>query len=282
MILILDGYNLLHRARSGFQLGDYNVAYNFFRSLRPLVDQFKPTRVYMALEGTPKRQLALLPTYKANRVIDETKPGADEKRKSLEDFWRQKDLIVDLLAKHFPISLVRHPDFEGDDVIYNLIKRSSSAIDFTIVSTDTDFIQVLQERGSVRLYNPVTKKFVDAPTNYAYVHWKALRGDGSDNIPGIPGIGDKRAVEMLTETGSAVGFMSDPKEQDQWRRNCELIRLHEWTDDEAMATTSSSPTRDWDAVKAQLDAWAFKSVTKDGAWDKFVATFDTLWGPETV
>ena len=62
-ILILDGANLMHRARSGFATGDYFVVYNFFRGLRPLVEQFKPTRVYMALEGHAKAR------YDRRRVL---------------------------------------------------------------------------------------------------------------------------------------------------------------------------------------------------------------------
>ena len=50
-------------------VGDYNVVYNFFRSLKPLIDQFEPTRVYFTLEGHPKRRYDLLPTYKANRHL---------------------------------------------------------------------------------------------------------------------------------------------------------------------------------------------------------------------
>lgn len=280
MILIIDGANFLHRARSGFQLGDFNVAYNFFRGLRSLVEKMKPTRIIFTLEGSPKRQLALLPEYKANRAIDMAKPGAEEKQKSLADFRRQKDLIVDLLKKHFPISVVQHPDFEGDDVVYNLVKVSSVASGFTIVSTDTDFIQILQERLNVKLYNPVTKAYVEPPAGYDYVLWKALRGDGSDNIPGL--VTEAAALKMvssdLTGCEELDSFRNDRAKNEQLGRNYSLIKLHAWSGDEAIKMTSSAPTRDWDAVKAQLDAWAFKSITKEGAWAKFVQTFDPLWG----
>jgi 5'-3' exonuclease len=277
-ILVLDGANLLHRARSGFQLGDFNVAYNFFRQLRPLVEKFAPTRVYMTLEGAPKRQLALLPEYKANRAIDVTTEAGDKKQKSLEDFWRQKDLIVSLLSAHFPISIIRHPDFEGDDVVYNVVKRSSQTADFTIVSTDSDFTQVLQEFVNVRLYNPVTKKFVEAPKDYDYVVWKALRGDTSDNVPGL--VTEAEALRLASsrfEDMTAAEWTKWNGSQ-EFIRNCQLIGLYALTDEEALLMHSSSPTRDWDAVKARLNEWEFRSMTKDGAWDKFVATFDPLWG----
>ena len=104
-ILFIDGHNFMFRARSGFQLGDYNVCYNFFRSLKPLIDQFGPNRVYFTLEGHPKKRYELLPTYKANRhmVIDpnatpEQLAEAAKKRKSDEDYRRQQGCIIELMA----------------------------------------------------------------------------------------------------------------------------------------------------------------------------------------
>ena len=125
-ILIIDGHNFLYRARAGFQLGDFNVVYNFVRNLRSLVEQMGPTRVYFTLEGAPRRQEALLPTYKANRIgRDEPQEG----KRSEEDYRRQNGVIVRILTYMLPITVVQHPDFEADDLIYNLIRRSSSAID---------------------------------------------------------------------------------------------------------------------------------------------------------
>ena len=273
-ILVLDGHNLMHRARSGFQLGDYNVIFNFFRSLKPLIEQFKPGRVYFTLEGRPKKRYALLPSYKANRIIDQTTEEGKDKYKSLEDFFRQKDVIVDMLARYFPISVLKHPDFEADDVVYNVIKNSSSAVEFIVVSSDSDFIQLLQEFPNVKLYNPITKAYVEAPA-YDYVTWKALRGDGSDNIPGLSGVGDKTAEAVLDDVGALQELLTENKEQ--FERNVELIRFARWTEEETELMQSSSPSKDWSTVKASFESMLFKSVTKEPYWSKFVATFDTLW-----
>lgn len=275
-VLCLDGHNLLHRARSGFQLGDFNVVFNLFRALKPLVEQFKPDRVYFTLEGAPKRQLELLPEYKANRTIDQTTPEGKDKHKSLEDFWRQKKLAVDLLTELFPFSVVRHPDFEADDLVYNLIKNGSSAIEWTVVSSDTDFIQLLQQFPNVRVYNPIAKKHVEAP-DHDYVTWKALRGDGSDNVPGLAGVGDKTAEDLLNDPDALTRLFEDQEKAAQFNRNVQLIGFKQWTDEEAMQMTSSEPHRDWDAVKAAFGSWGFNSMLKDSYWEKFVAAFDTLW-----
>jgi 5'-3' exonuclease len=275
MILVLDGHNLMHRARSGFQLGDYNVVFNFVRQLRALVEQFQPTRVYFTLEGAPKRQLQLLSGYKANRVIDE----ADEKAvRSRDSFLRQKDLIVEMLQKHFPISVVQHPDFEADDVIHNLIRNSSKSAEFTVVSTDTDFIQLLQAFDNVRLYNPVTKKLVEAPP-YNYCIWKALRGDPSDNVPGL--VGEAKALELVTDR--YVSFVAEAYKDAKSNlsadlaRNITAISFHDWTPEETLGMRSSEPTRDWERVRELFQAWSFGSLLKEGTWAKFVATFDPLW-----
>lgn len=283
-ILFIDGHNFMYRARSGFQLGDYNVVFNFFRSLKPLIEQFEPTRVYFTLEGHPKRRYDLLPSYKANRHITR-RPDAtveeveklEAKLKSDEDYRRQQGVIVEMLVKHFPLSVMRHPDFEADDLIYNVVKNASSAVEFVIASTDTDFIQMLQEFPNVKLYNPVSKAYVEPP-DYDYATWKALRGDGSDNVPGIPGIGDKTAEGLLNEPAELARLFENKSVAEQFSRNILLIKLPTWTAEEHALVESSRPTKDWDAVAAKFEEFAFKSMLKEPYWTKFRATFDKLWG----
>jgi DNA polymerase-1 len=279
-ILFIDGHNLMYRARSGFQLGDFNVIFNFFRGLKALVAQFKPTRLYFTLEGHPKHRHQLFEDYKANRhvILDPAKPADVKKARADDDYRRQQGLIVDLLRAHFPVSVMRQPDYEADDLIANVIGNASSAAQFVVVSSDTDFIQLLQQHANVRLYNPVAKSFLQAPVDYDYVTWKALRGDGSDNIPGLPGIGDKRAQEMATDVEAlAECLRAEPTAAAFFNRNVQLIQFARWTEDELLAMTSSSPVRDWDAVKASFSAWGFNSMLKEPYWSTFVAAFDSLW-----
>ena len=66
-ILLLDAYNLIYRAKSGFMKGEYPVVYNFLRGLRPLVEKFSPDKVYFVLEGKPEFRINLNDAYKANR-----------------------------------------------------------------------------------------------------------------------------------------------------------------------------------------------------------------------
>lgn len=271
-ILCVDFMNLAHRARSGFKAGDYPVVFNFFRQFKALVEQFKPTRVYVALEGRPVARHAALTEYKANRVVAEEDPRHDQ----LMKFFRQKDIILDLLVKHFPVTVVRHPTSEADDTIANLVRTSSTAVPWIIVSSDTDFIQLLQEYSHISLYNPVKKAFVNAP-DHPYVTWKALRGDPTDNIPGIPGVGDKTAERIASDPDLLVEFLSNPEAADLFQRNYDLITLRKWSTDEVDQMTSSQPCEDWHAVKTAFESFGFQSITKDGSWQKFLVPFAALF-----
>lgn len=272
-ILVVDGMNFLHRARSGWQLGQAPVVFNFFRNLRALVEKFEPSRVYFVLEGHPQQRKDVLPEYKANRIVEEGTPKHEE----LKKFFAQVDVIVDAMTKCFPVSVVRHARYECDDTIYNLIKRSSTAVPWTVASSDTDFIQLLNEFEHVKLYNPMKKEFVECPA-YDYVHWKALRGDGSDNIPGIPGIGDKRAEQYLENSDELEKLFSNPDNARIFERNVGLIKFIEWSDEDAAEMTSSSPSRDWGSVRQLFERYEFTSLLKDASWTKFVNTFDHLFG----
>ena len=274
-ILAIDFMNAAHRARSGFKLGPAPVIFNFFRQFKSLVDKFRPTRVYVALEGRPVARHEALGEYKANRKVEADDPRAAD----LARFFEQKAVIVDLLTKHFPVSVIRHPTAEADDTLANVIRASSTAVDWVLVSSDTDFIQLLAERDNLRLYNPVQDTFVDPPTDYDYVTWKALRGDSSDNIPGVPGCGDKTAAKVAADAGLLAEYLARPGVGDVFSRNYDLIRFQEWTEEERLQMTSSTPTKDWQPVKALFEEHGFTSIIKDGAWQKFIGSFDTLWGP---
>ncbi len=271
-ILAIDFMNQAHRARSGFQMGPAPVVYNFFRQLKALVDQFKPTLIYLALEGKPIHRYEAMGEYKANRKVDADDPRAKE----LEKFFKQKDVIVDLLQNHFPVSVVRHPTFECDDTLANLVKLSTSTEDWVLVSSDTDFIQLLQDHHNLKLYNPVQKKFVEAP-EYDYVVWKALRGDATDNIPGVPGIGDKTAEKIALDSILLREYVAKPEVEPIFNRNYDLIKLKEWSEEEAAQMTSSLPTKNWEYVKEVFVGYGFNSMVKEGAWEKFTFSFDSLW-----
>lgn len=270
--LAIDFMNQAHRARSGFQLGPAPVVYNFFRQFKALVDQFKPTMIYIGLEGRPVHRYAVMGDYKANRKVEPDDPRAKE----LEKFFKQTNVIVDLLQKHFPVSVVRHPTYECDDTLANLVKRSSPTTNWVIVSSDTDFIQLLQDHPNLKLYNPIQKKFVEAP-EYDYLIWKALRGDVTDNIPGIPGVGDKTAEKIALDPTLLKEYVAKAAAEPIFNRNYDLIKLKAWPEEEAAQMTSSSPVKNWDVVKEVFAGYGFNSMVKEGSWEKITDSFESLW-----
>lgn len=280
-MLVIDGQNFMHRAKAGFQFGAYSIVFNFFRNLRALIDQHKPTKVFFVLEGKPVARLEQFPEYKSQRKLDEYSldPVVLEKIVARNDFFRQVDLILDLMKKTFPISIVKHPNFECDDTIYNLIKHSSisSSAEWIVVSNDSDFIQLLNEFENVKLYNPMKKEFVSKP-DYCYVAWKSLRGDGSDNIKGLPKIGDKTAIELLSDPDKLCKLFINDELAKQFSDNYKLIKFHDWTfEEQKLMITTENITRKWHIVETQFTNWEFKSLLKEPTWTKFVDTFDTLF-----
>jgi DNA polymerase-1 len=261
-ILLLDGYNLIHRARFGFGEGDFNVVFNFFRGLRPLVEKFTPDKVYFVLEGYPKENKTLLPEYKANRVRVE------------DSFYEQKNKIISLIKTCMPIDVIRHPDFECDDVLYNIAKQWHANDHVFIVSSDTDFIQVYSDLNDVTIWNPIKKKVVIDP-GYDYVLWKALRGDKTDNIPGIKGIGDKTAEYLVNNKDMLEERKKDAEFNTQLERNISLIKFADLTGRMGECETHKS-LPDWDALKLEFEKMEFASMTNDASWKKFIETYKCI------
>lgn len=263
-VLLVDGYNMLHRARSGWTKGDNPIVFNFFRSFRATVDKFSPDAVYFILEGRPVQRLETMAEYKGNRAHHDK-----------DDFLRQKRLVIEILKQRFPVRVVRHPQYECDDVLAALANVAHKDDDVIVISSDTDFYQLLSNERSIELYNPIKKEFVNPP-GYDYVAWKALRGDNSDNIPGIRGIGDKRALSLLEDPEALERFLSQEHRREHFNRNIEMIRFHPFTLEQLAELEYNEPYVDWDGLKTLFEEMKFFSMTNPKSWSKFISTFDKL------
>lgn len=268
MHLIIDGYNFMHRSRCGYMTGPHAIIYNFFRSFRALVGSFKDVeKITFVLEGVPQHRNAISDSYKANREVNESDPRYNE----LVEFHQQKKIIIEILKCYFPINVVKHNDFECDDVIYNLIKFNQNE-DIVVVSNDTDFIQLLNEFTNVKIYNPMKKEYV-VKTEYDYVTWKCLRGDLADNIPGFKGIGDKTATKLVSNKELLQEFLNKDSNQVLFDHNYSLIKFYTFSQEEYNQIEYSQPKTDWDAVKKIFNDLNFNSITNDKAWNTYVNTF---------
>ena len=263
-VLFVDGYNMLYRARAGWAKGDNPIVYTFFRSFRATVEKFRPDIVYFVLEGMPVKRMNMLSEYKAQRTYHDK-----------DDFRRQRKLIIKMLKEEFPVRVVRHENYECDDVLANLAYVTHKDDECVVVSSDTDFYQMLQVHKNIKLYNPIRKKFIDTP-EVDYVVWKALKGDSSDNIEGFQGIGNKRASSLAQNPELLSAFLDKaPGNKEKFELNKELVRFHDMGSD-MDSIEHSSVTSNWENIKEQFNEMEFFSITNEKTWEKFIKTFDSL------
>ncbi len=221
--LFLDGYNLIHRSRfdwgGGLAVGEFQIIYNFLKSIKPIIEEFTPSKVFFILDGVPKDRLEMDDTYKANRV----KTNLTEAETAYwASFHRQKRTIINLMKELFPFTTVYHPDFECDDILAHLAITTPG--DNIIVSSDTDFIQCLDISDKISLYNPVAKLFREK-LEVDYTKYKSLVGDTSDNIPGVKGVGKKGAIKILKDESLFAAKMADAEFKAQFEHSYQLVKF---------------------------------------------------------
>lgn len=203
-LLLVDGHNLLWRAAYGFPAEmrspdgrDVTTCFGFFALLRVAVrDEFGvPPEIVVTFDGehgSAARKSADA-AYKAGRDDE----AAKRPMSALPDVQHALDLLG--------VAWIEDPHAEADDVIATLVERHPDR-PVRIMSADRDFYQLLNDRVRVlntcmqpgrRLIGPaqVFERFGVTPAQYAC--FRALTGDKSDNIPGVPGIGDKTAAIFL-------------------------------------------------------------------------------------
>ncbi len=269
-ILLCDGYFLMHRAAYSPVKGEYAMVYTFFRSFRSLVEKINPDKIILTLEGYPKHRYQILEDYKISRRIGLT----PEKIYKAKDFRRQKDICIDILSHH-PVSILRHPDYEGDDVIGSIIEnRYQNKNDECIVVTgDGDFDQLLNKHDNVKIYNPIKKVFIKK-SPYDIILYKSLIGDKSDCIPGIKGVGPKTAEKVLAmpAVDRDAWFSAKPDRRSILERNKRLITFAPVPLDE-LEESGSSNEMDFEYIKEEFNRMEFKTITSDKSWEKYKSTF---------
>ncbi|MDD3023421.1 MAG: 5'-3' exonuclease H3TH domain-containing protein, partial [Syntrophomonadaceae bacterium] len=205
--LLIDGNSLLFRAFYALPLlhtseGIYtNGVYGFLTMFRRVMAEQKPSHVLVAFDKDRKTfRNELYSEYKANR-------GATPEELK-EQFQLLRDLLAAMNVKYLEIQ-----GYEAEDIIGTLSKQAEEAgIHTTILTGDGDALQLVSEKVNVLM----TKKGISEMENYdpagvkdkwevepdKMIEIKALMGDSSDNIPGVPGIGPKTAVKLIKEFAS--------------------------------------------------------------------------------
>ena len=270
-VMIIDAYNMIHRCRfqwgGGKALGENQIIYNFFRTLKATVAQFKPDKVYFPLDGKPSARLEAYPEYKATRTTITDDP---EELAYWASFKRQKRAIIKMVKEFLPITVMYHPEYECDDIVLHIVRNYHPNDDVLIVSSDTDFIQILNEfPDSVQLFNPVTSLYREN-TDYDYVSWKAMVGDKADNIPGVKGIGKKTASKILSLEGELGRRMSDENFSSAYNASYNLIKLLP-VDTAGLEVTVAG--FDEMGINEMFESLGFSSMLKDSYRNSFSSTF---------
>ncbi|HMA59598.1 MAG TPA: 5'-3' exonuclease H3TH domain-containing protein, partial [Halanaerobiales bacterium] len=213
-LYLLDGHSLAHRAFYALPLlttesGEYtNSVFGFSRMLFKIIDEEKPDHIAVAfdLKG---------PTFR-HEEYEDYKAG---RKKTPDELIPQIDLIKEVL-KSLNIPIIEKEGYEADDVIGTIAKEAAEKdIDVKIVTGDRDALQLIDERINVIYtrkgitdiveYNidKVKEKYELSPEQL--IDMKGLMGDSSDNIPGVPGIGEKTAIKLLKEFDSMENVLEN-------------------------------------------------------------------------
>lgn len=230
-LMLLDTYGLVYAAF--FAMKDrpltttrgvrIEAAYVFTTTLTKLVVDEKPTHVVACFDrGLPHARLAIYEAYKAQR---ETMP---------DDLRSQFALVRQILAV-YDIPTLDVEGEEADDVIATLACQAEAQGEETVVVTgDNDLLQIVDERttvlvrtrmGGVYRYDPaaVRARFDLEPRQLP--DYRGLKGDPSDNLPGIPGVGEKTAIKLIRAAGSLDALLADPSRAGSAKLEA-LVREH--------------------------------------------------------
>ena len=215
-LMLLDGHSLAYRAFFALPVENFstttgqptNAVYGFTSMLVNVIRDEKPTHLAVAFDVSRKTfRTEMFPAYKANR---ESSPEA---------FKNQVPLIEEVLTA-LGVKILKVDGFEADDIIATLKKQAEAdQYDVLIVTGDRDSFQLVDEHTTV-LYprkgmsdlarmtpDAVVEKYGLTPTQYP--DFAALRGDPSDNLPGIPGVGEKTATKWIVEYGSLANLIDN-------------------------------------------------------------------------
>jgi len=213
-LLIIDGHSWMHRAFHAMQMPmtapdgqPTNAVFGFFLMLSKTLTLLQPNAVVVAFdEGKPTARIEALAQYKIQR------PPTDPNLKA------QFPIIKELLAAmRVPVACV--PNIEGDDILGTLSRRAEqSGLQVYLATSDRDAYQLISEHTKVisqgrgsdgpRIIGPAEVKERYGVTPDQMIDFLGLKGDTSDNIPGVPGVGEKTAARFLAEYGTLEAVLA--------------------------------------------------------------------------
>jgi 5'-3' exonuclease len=236
-LLLLDGASMWFRSYFGVPSSitapdgrPVNAVRGFLDAVATLITREHPSRLVVCRDDDwrPQWRVDLIPSYKAHRV-EEVQPDGPDIEEVPDDLTPQIDVILEILDA-FGIPTAGAPECEADDVLATLAYRERRD-PVVVVSGDRDLLQLVRDepvpvrvlylgRGLAKAtkYGPAeVAETYGVPVGRAgpaYAELALLRGDPSDGLPGVPGVGEKTAATLLAQHGSLERILAaahDPK-----------------------------------------------------------------------
>jgi len=201
--IIVDALNLAFRYKHSKKP---NFAEDYLRTVQSLAQSYKASNVLITADwGSSSYRCGILPEYKGNRkekYEKQTEQEAEEFRLFMEDYEK----TLELLAIHYPV--FRYKNVEADDIAAQLVAELPDST-IWLISSDRDWDLLIND--NVNRFSYVTRKEVTKENwndHYDvsiddYISYKCLTGDAGDNVPGVAGVGPKRAIGLIEQYGSA-------------------------------------------------------------------------------
>ena len=231
-LMLLDTASLYFRAYFGVPdsvKAPDGTPVNAVRGLLDFIDRLvkdhRPDDLVACMDADwrPQWRVDLIPSYKAHRVAVETEAGRPDEEEVPDTLSPQVPVIEEVLDA-LGIARVGVEGYEADDVIGTFTGRADGPVD--IVTGDRDLYQLVDDKRGVRVLYPLKGVGTLQLTDEAWLREKygvdgsgyadlaLLRGDPSDGLPGVPGIGEKTAAKLLDQFGDLAAIMAavdDPK-----------------------------------------------------------------------
>ena len=207
--LIVDALNLAFRWK---HQGRTDFRYDYQKTVQSLASSYGCNEVIIAADwGSSSYRKELYPDYKQNRK-EKFAEQSEEERIAFEEFFEEFEATLEVLAEDY--ILLRYKGVEADDVAAHLVKHKNAydLENIWLISSDRDWDLLIQD--TVSRFSYVTRKEVTLE-NWSehydvkpeeYISLKCLTGDKGDNVPGIPGIGPKRAQQLIEQYGNAFSI----------------------------------------------------------------------------
>jgi DNA polymerase-1 len=215
-LLLIDGHSMAYRAFFALPAENFttaqgqhtNAIYGFATMLISLIKEEKPTHIAVAFDVSRKTfRTEIFPEYKANRS------------KTPDEFRSQMSYLHELVSA-FGIQQFEIEGYEADDIIATITKRAEKEKCAVLICTgDRDSFQLVNERTTIlypkRGVSEMSRMTPDAViAKYGmsaeqYPDFAALRGDPSDNLPSVPGVGEKTAAKWIVDFGSLKNLLSN-------------------------------------------------------------------------